>query len=165
MLSHDYRFVQVTQADLPMLHAWLAQPHVTATWGSPDDEIALIEGDLDGDTGLHIVHADRPIGYIQNWCPHLAGVPHFTDTMPGTRAIDTFLGEPAYLGQGHAITYVRQYAQLLHDAGAPQVVTDPRLSNPPGIAMYRAAGFVPGQVRRAEDNLQVQCMTFAPSSG
>ncbi len=164
MPRRDYRFVPVTRDDLPMLHRWLTAPHVAAIWGDPDDEIALIEGDLEGsDTRCHIVHADGPIGYVQDWCPHRAGVPHFADAPAGSRAVDTFLGETGCLGQGHARAYVRCYAERLIARGAPRAVTDPRLDNPRGIAMYRAAGFAPGPVRIAEDGARVRCMTFTPS--
>lgn len=119
MPRRDYRFVPVTRDDLPMLHRWLTAPHVAAIWGDPDDEIALIEGDLEGsDTRCHIVHADGPIGYVQDWCPHRAGVPHFADAPAGSRAVDTFLGETACLGQGHAKAYVRRYAERLIARGA-----------------------------------------------
>ncbi len=165
MPRHDYRFVPVTRADYPLLRRWLAEPHVAATWGEPEEEIALIEQDIDGgDCQMHVVHADAPIGFIQDWCPHLVGVPHMTDLPQGTRAIDTFLGEPAYLGQGHAKAYVRQYVDRLLVQGAPLVATDPRLDNSRGLAMYRGAGFRDYAQRRCETDEMVQVLTYTPSS-
>ncbi|MDJ0825224.1 MAG: GNAT family N-acetyltransferase [Rhodobacter sp.] len=160
----EYRFVEVTRADYPLLRRWLAEPHVADTWGEPDDEIALIEQEIDGgDCKMHIVHADTPIGYIQDW--DAVTEAHYRDLPTGTRAIDTLLGEPSHLGQGHAKRYVRQYADRLLTAGAPLVATDPRLTNPRGLAMYRAAGFQPHAQRRCETGETVQILTLAPSSG
>lgn len=158
-------FHTVTRADYDMLRGWLAQPHVTPVWGPPEHEIALIDTEIDGgDCKMHIVaKGGEAFAFIQNWCPHLAGVPHFTDAVPGTRAVDTFLGAPDYLGRGHAKAYVHQYAQILLDRGAPEVVTDPRLTNPRGIAMFRSAGFVPGEVRTCEDGEAGQNMHFRRS--
>ena len=155
----DYRFEPVTRADFPMLRRWLAEPHVVAVWGDPDEEIALIEWDLDGDDcKMHVVHAEVPIGYIQNWDARCEE--HFHDFPEGTRAIDTFLGEPRLLGQGHAKAFVRSYARSLIAGGAPLVVTDPRLSNPRGIAMYLAAGFQNGPRRPCETGEEVQILTY-----
>lgn len=161
-----FGFRPVQRGDDAMLLVWLAQPHVRATWGDPDRELALIHAEIDGgDCKMHVVTMDdRPVGFVQNWCPHLAGVPHFHDAPAGTRAVDMFLGEPDLLGCGVASGFVRAYASRLRAADAPAVVTDPRLTNPRGIAMYRRAGFVPGEIRIAEDGAQVRCMVFVPGN-
>ncbi|WP_116598065.1 GNAT family N-acetyltransferase [Primorskyibacter marinus] len=160
-----YEFRPVTRADYDMLRGWLGQAHVAPVWGPPEHEIALIDADIDGgDCQMHVVSQDGvAFAFIQDWCPHLAGVPHFTDTVPRTRAVDTFLGVPSFLGQCHAKAYVRQYAQTLLDGGAAEVVTDPRLTNPRGIAIFRGAGFIPGEVRPCEDGELVQNMHFRRS--
>ncbi|MDJ0629384.1 MAG: GNAT family N-acetyltransferase [Rhodobacter sp.] len=153
----------MTRADYPLLRRWLAERHVVGIWGSPDEEIALIEREIDGgDCQMHIVHAETPIGYIQNWDAHAEG--HYRDLPRGTRAIDTLLGEPGSLGKGHAKAYTRLYSDQLLSQGAPMVVADPRLTNSRGIAMYRAAGFRPHAQRRCETGEMVQILTYAPSS-
>ncbi len=159
MLRRDYRFEPVTRADFPMLRHWLAEPHVVAVWGDPDEEIAMMEYEMDGgDCRMHVVHLDMPIGYIQDWDAWCEA--HFQSLPEGTRAIDTFLGEPRLLGKGHAKAYVRQYARTLIDGGAPMVATDPRLTNPRGIAMYLAAGFQKGSRRPCETGEEVQILTY-----
>ncbi len=166
MPRREYRFVKVTRADYPMLRRWLAEPHVRETWGDPDEELALIDAEIDGgDCQMHVVHdGETPFAFIQNWGAHEAGVPHLKDLPKGTRAIDTLLGETSYLGQGHAKAYVRQYVDQLLAEGAPQVCTDPRLTNPRGLAMYRAAGFRDHAQRRCETGDMVQILTYVPSS-
>ena len=155
-----YEFRPVTRADYDMLRGWLGQGHVSPVWGPVEHEIALIDAEIDGgDCQMHVVGLEgAEFAFIQHWCPHLAGVPHFHDALPGTRAVDTFLGVPAFLGRGHAKAYVRQYAETLLKDGAPEVVTDPRVTNPRGISMFRGAGFVPGQIRPCEDGAMVQNM-------
>ncbi len=152
-------FEPVTRADLPLLRSWFATPHVVAVWGDSDEEIALIESEIDGgDCRMHIVHLDSPIGYIQNWDARCEA--HFQNLPEGTRAIDTLLGEMRFLGRGHAKAYVRKYARSLIDGGAPLVVTDPRISNPRGIAMYLGAGFHTDSRVRCETGEEVQILTY-----
>jgi aminoglycoside 6'-N-acetyltransferase len=161
MLRHDYRFVRVIRADYPMLRHWLAEPHVAAFWGDPDTEIALIDEEVDGgDCNMHVVWSDRPFAFVQDWGVHDYGAPHFRDTPPGTRGVDTFLGETAYHGKGHAKAYIRQYARALIASGAPMVVTDPSPDNLRAIAMWRGAGFLPGETRPSETGEPALCMTF-----
>jgi aminoglycoside 6'-N-acetyltransferase len=164
-MPHDYRFVPLTRADIPMLRGWLSEPHIGGWWGDPETEIALIEGDLDGgDCRMHVVHAGAPFAFVQDWGVHEARVPQFADTPAGTRGVDTFLGDPAYLGRGHARRYMRAYAKRLLAAGAPRVVTDPDPKNTRAVAAYRAAGFRGDAIRPCEDGSPVLVLTFDPNS-
>ena len=63
-----YSFTRVTRADYPLLRGWLAQPHVRAWWGDPEEEIALIDEDIEsGPTDMRLVaSADRPFAYVQD---------------------------------------------------------------------------------------------------
>ncbi|WP_305294883.1 GNAT family N-acetyltransferase [Phaeovulum sp.] len=162
MPPESYSFREVTRADYLQLRRWLAEPHVIAAWGPVEEEIALIEAEIDGgDCAMHLVAANgTPIGFIQDWGVHEAGVPHFADRPPGTRATDTFLGATSHLGKGHAKAYVRRYAEMLRASGAPAVVTDPRPTNPCGVAMYRGAGFEAFDTRICEEGIPAICMQF-----
>lgn len=164
-MPHEYRFVPVTRADYPMLRDWLSEPHIGGWWGDPETEIALIDEEIDGgDCKMHVVHADRPFAFVQDWDVHLAGVPQFAAMPKGTRGIDTFLGDPAYLGRGHARGFVRAYARRLRDAGVPCVVTDPDPANARAVAAYRAAGFRGDAVVPSEDGDPVLVLTFDPNT-
>lgn len=157
----EYRFRKVTRADYPLLRRWLAEPHIGGWWGDPDTEIALFEEDrLNGPTDMRIVHADAPFAYVQDYPCHHWPAPQYEGFPPGTRAMDTFLGDPAYLGRGHAKAYLRQRAQELLAAGAPAVVTDPDPANTRGVAAWRAAGFRGERIVPCEDGDPVLVLEF-----
>lgn len=166
MAEPAYAFVPLTRADMPMMRRWLAEPHVRAWWGAPDDEIAVIEQDLDhGPTDMRIVHhAEKPFAYVQDYPAHHWPMPHYADFPQGTRAVDTFIGVPSMLGKGHAARYLRQRAADLIAQGAPAVVIDPAPANTNAIRAYRAAGFEGADVRPCEDGAPVIVMQFRPRS-
>ena len=156
-----YKFVPVTRDDYPMLRRWLSEPHIGGWWGDPDTEIALIEEDLkDGPTDMRIVWADRPFAYIQDYPAHHWDMPQYALFPKGTRAVDTFLGDPTYLGQGHAARYLRQRAQELLDGGYCGVVVDPSPDNAAAVRAYRGAGFVGDTVVPSEDGDPVLVLSF-----
>jgi aminoglycoside 6'-N-acetyltransferase len=41
-----YAFRPMTTKDLPRIRQWLAEPHVREWWGDPDEQYALVSGDL-----------------------------------------------------------------------------------------------------------------------
>lgn len=161
-MRRDYEFIPVTRADFPMLGRWLDEPHVRAWWGPRDWELKLIEQDLGtGPTDMRIVRLDgRPFAYVQDYPAHHWDMPHYADMPAGTRAMDTFLGDPAYLGQGHAAGYLRQRTEELLDKGCPAVVIDPSPDNLRALRAYRAAGFEGDEIRPCEDGDPVVVMRF-----
>ena len=64
MPGRPYTFTRVTPQDLPMIRAWLEEPHVRR-WGDPAEQIALIAGDLDEPTmGCYLAAFEgRPFAY------------------------------------------------------------------------------------------------------
>lgn len=161
-----YSFPRVTRADYPLLRGWLAQPHVRAWWGDPDEEIALIEEDIDsGPTDMRLVAlGGHPFAYVQDYPAHHWPMPHYAAFPPGTRAVDTFLGDPAWLGRGHAPRYLRQRAAELLAAGATAVVIDPSPDNDRALGAYRRAGFIPRGIAPCEDGDPVMVMEFDPAA-
>jgi len=162
----DYDFPKVTRADYPLLSQWLSQPHIDGWWGSPSEEIALIEEDIDeGPTDMRLVALNgHPFAFIQDYDLADYPGPHLTDQPPCTRAIDTFLGDTGYLGKGHAPAYLRQRALQLLKAGATGILIDPDPANTRAISAYRKAGFENGPVRDCGDGHRAQVMTFTASS-
>lgn len=155
------RFLPLERAYYPLLRRWLALPHVHAWWGDPDAEIALMEEEIDtGPTRMFVVAtaAGEPFAFVQDW--DASEGPQFASLPPGSRAIDTFLGEPACLGRGHAGRYLRQRAEALLAEGVPAVGIDPDPRNARAIRAYAAAGFAGARIVPDERGAPVRIMRF-----
>lgn len=160
----DYSFPPLTRSDYARMRGWLDQPHVRAWWGDPDTEIALIDAEIDGDTAdLRLVaYQGRPFAYVQDYPAHHDPMPQYAEFPPGTRAMDTFLGEPDMLGQGHAARYLNLRAADLRRR-YPAVVIDPDPSNERAVRAYRRAGFRAIRTTTGETGKPVLVMAFDPT--
>ncbi|MEW9806183.1 GNAT family N-acetyltransferase [Mesorhizobium sp. ZMM04-5] len=138
-----YDFRAVTEDDLPLLAAWLAEPHLAEWWDDPETEIAAIREAMDSiETEPLIVELDgRPIAYLQSYDPHLEDDHPYQDQPFGTLGIDISIGPPDLVGKGHGSAIVRQYVELLLEEGAPRVIIDPHPENLRAIRAYEKAGF------------------------
>jgi RimJ/RimL family protein N-acetyltransferase len=147
---HPITFTPLRERDLPLLHAWLARPHVAAWW-QPTPTMAELQEDYlpaDGEPPqavAHIAHQrGEPIGFIQ--CYRVMGCgggwwPDETD--PGARGIDQFLADEVRLGQGLGRAMIRAFVErLFQDPAVTTVQTDPDPANQRAVRCYRAAGFV-----------------------
>lgn len=147
-----------------MLRKWLSEPHIGGWWDDPETEIALIEEDLEnGPTDMRVVWADKPFAYVQDYPANHWPMPQYEGCPKGTRAIDTFLGDPDYLGQGHAARYLHQRAKELIASGATAIVVDPDPKNHKAINAYRSAGFTGDKTYPCEDGDPVLVLTFTAS--
>ena len=45
-MTSAYTFRAMTAADLPLIRRWLGEAHVREWWGDPDEQFALVSGDL-----------------------------------------------------------------------------------------------------------------------
>jgi aminoglycoside 6'-N-acetyltransferase len=140
-----YAFRPLAADDLPLLDRWFRQPHVREWWDDPDRGAAEIAGHIDSDSVEPlIVELDgKPIGYIQNYDPHLEDDHPYADQPFGTLGIDLFIGEPELVGKGHGPALMRRLCELLFEEGAPRVVADPDPRNVRAIRAYEKAGFLP----------------------
>src|ERR1700756_189672 len=121
-----YAFQPMTSDDLPMIRRWLETPEVMCWWGEPDEQYALVSGDLDHPNMDQFIVAldDHPFGYIQ--CYGLGTWNHgFGAQPPKTRGIDQFIGETDMIRRGHGSGFIRQFADGLLTSGIPRIVTDP----------------------------------------
>jgi aminoglycoside 6'-N-acetyltransferase len=141
-MATDYVFRRMTTADLALIQNWLALPYVREWWGDPDEQYALVSGDLDEPAmDQYIVSLDRgPFGYLQcyalaAWNTGLGPQP------PGTRGIDLFIGQADMIGLGHGSALLRQFVDDLLRTGSRRVVTDPDPANFRAIRAYEKAGF------------------------
>ena len=137
-----YLFRAMTRDDLPVIRRWLETPEVARWWGTPDEQYALVSGDLDHPDmdQFMVALGDQPFGYIQ--CYALSTWNQgFGSQPPNTRGIDQFIGEPAMIGQGHGSAFIRQFADGLLASGIPRIVTDPDPDNARAVRAYTKAGF------------------------
>jgi RimJ/RimL family protein N-acetyltransferase len=137
--------------DLPLLHGWLARPHVRQWWGEPSSLAELAEdflpktNDQSGTRGFIALRGGEPIGFIQRYVVMGSGDGWWEDeTDPGARGIDQFLAHADQLGQGLGSAMVRAFvAQLFEDPAVSKVQTDPSPDNERAIRCYCRAGFEP----------------------
>lgn len=161
----DYNFNAVTKSDLPMLHQWLSEPHMRAHWGEAEKAFGEIVEHLgDPVVDIWIVSQDAPFAYVQDYPTHRWPMPHYADFPQGTRAIDVFIGAPAYLNKGHGSRFMRQHAEALLAKGYPAVAIDPSAENKPAIKAYRNAGFSGDTPKIDDDGLTVIPMLFKKES-
>ena len=138
-----YVFRPMTTADLPLIRRWLALPHVVEWWGDPEEQYALVSGDLDEPAmDQFIVSIDGgPFAYIQ--CYDLTEWNSGFGAHPlGTRGIDQFIGEPDMIERGHGSGLIRAFVEDRLQGGAPRIVTDPDPANGRAVRAYEKAGFV-----------------------
>lgn len=160
----DYAFRPMTRADYPRFKDWLAQPHIDGWWAEGGTELRLIEQDMGkpedapDHVDMRIVeHSGHPFAYIQDYNAHAFGAPHYAGQPDGARAIDTLLGDPAFLGQGHGSGYIAARLSELRRTH-PVILTDPDPANTRAIAAYTRAGFRPLARTPCEDGDLVQVM-------
>ncbi len=155
----EITFRALRASEVPLLHSWLAEPHV-ALWWEPATTLREVEGDylprLSGDDVLplaapagvtqYLAYDDEtPFAFIQayrvmahqdeGWWPE--------ETDPCALGIDQFIGVPEKLGRGLGTALVRAFVTKLFDDDprVTRVQADPSPDNARAIAMYRRAGF------------------------
>lgn len=138
-----YDFRDVTEADLPMLAKWLAEPHLAEWWGDADEAVAEIQEAMESvETEPLIVELNgKPIAYLQSYDPHLEEGHPYQDQPFGTLGMDISIGDPSLVGVGHGSAIVKQFVAQLFEEGCPRVIIDPDPANARAIRAYEKAGF------------------------
>lgn len=143
-MDAPYHFRPAAMADLALLRRWREEPDVLPWWGAWQYPEAEFEAHLaDPAMALWIVELEgRPFAFTQDYACH-AWDPHpFRYLPPGSRGVDTYIGEPDMLGRGHGSALLRAQCDRLFAAGAPAIGTDPHPDNLRARRAYRKAGFV-----------------------
>ena len=143
-------FRAMRRDDLPLLHEWLARPHVAEWWDGVPTLVEL-ENDygpaLDGRVALWCYIAyegDTPVGFLQS---NVAAASHadgwwLDEHDPGVHGIDQFLADGDRLGRGLGTRMVRAFVdRLFEDPAVTRVQTDPSPGNRRAIRCYEKAGF------------------------
>ena len=138
-----YAFRPAALQDLPLLQHWLRTPEVVRWWGNAEEQALLLREDLEEPCMvMRIVSFEgRPFAYAQDYAVHIWPQQHFARLLPGSRAIDSFIGEPDMIGRGHGSTYLKLVAERLWAEGAPVVAVDPDVDNLRARRAYEKAGF------------------------
>jgi len=144
----DFRLL--TTADLPLLHEWLARPHVTEWW-APSPTLAELEAEhgpvIAGREPMRSYFAftgDAPIGYVQWYVPALTHADGWwlEEHDPGVRGIDQFLANADELGKGLGTRMISAFVrQLFDDPAVTRIQTDPDPRNARAIRCYEKVGF------------------------
>ena len=139
-----YGFRAATEDDLPLLAAWLAEPHVREWWGEPDEALAELKQVMEEDSvePLIVELNGKPIAYLQCYDPHLEDDHPYQDQPFGTLGLDITIGPPEMLGVGHGSAIIEQFSEELFEEGAPRLIIDPHPTNARAIRAYEKAGFV-----------------------
>jgi aminoglycoside 6'-N-acetyltransferase len=136
-----YPIRAVTEADLPLIGAWRARPHVVEWWGEPDVEPEA-EKLADPRIAMWLVEQDgRPFAFIQDYAVHDWDPHPFSYLPPGARGLDLFIGEPDMVGRGHGSRFLRQHVEWLFGQGVPAAGAHPHPDNLRARRAYEKADF------------------------
>lgn len=144
-----FSFRPLVLADLPLLHEWLARPHIAGWWGGPRSLAELKQEygpltDQQSTTRPYVALGDgAPIGFIQSYVAMGSGDGWWPNEQdPGVRGIDQFLAHPQQLGRGLGTAMVRAFVRhLFADPAVTRIQTDPSPGNSRAIRCYEKAGF------------------------
>jgi aminoglycoside 6'-N-acetyltransferase len=142
-MSPPYTFRLVARSDLLRLDVWLQAPEIVSWWGEPAEQAELLRTDID-DPRMQmelVLYKGQPFAYLQSYEVHAWPQPHLEHLPIGSRAIDTFIGEPTMIGRGHGSSYLRIKAMQLRADGVPVVAIDPIEANRRALRAYTKAGF------------------------
>ena len=151
MISLKISFRPVIENDLPLLSAWIGEPHWQAWWGEVEEEIGYIKDMLDGrDTTRPFIFQvnGEDTGYIQVWsiadqialgwdCKE-----PWLNMVPGDSVgVDLSIGSAAHLAKGIGTKALKAFVQKLRDEGYQKILIDPERTNLRAVQCYRKAGF------------------------
>lgn len=139
-----YGLVPLRCRDLPLLARWLHRPQVRAWWGRPIAELASIRRHrVSPWVACYVITCrGRPIGYLQCYDPAGDNFRILPIDRRGTRGIDLFIGEPAFLGKGHGAAVLRLVSDsLLARPEVRRVISDPDPGNRASLRAFEKAGF------------------------
>lgn len=152
-MADEIGFRPMTAADLPLLRAWMAQPHWRRWWGDPETEIGFVEDMLAGRDGTRPFLIERdgaPVGYIQAWSvaearvePWLTEAPWLVHLPDDAVGVDLSIGPEALLSQGIGTAALQAFVARLRAEGHDHIVIDPDPANGRARRAYEKAGFQP----------------------
>ena len=142
----------MTTEDLPLMHRWINQDADVRRWWSKDagpfqkivDKYAPRIAGKEPTRGYIIAHADKPIGYIQEYRigdnPEWARVVQIDEAAAG---VDLFIGEADFRDRGLGAALLREFLRQVVFArpGVASCIIGPEHTNVRALRSYEKAGF------------------------
>ena len=156
----NFTFRKLKSTDLPLVRRWLDAPHVKAWWPDAERHIAMMLDDLNSPgVDMNIVSLiDHPFAFVVDYNANAYGQPQYADLPPGARAMDSFVGDSAFMGQGHASGYLSARVRDLRMKHS-MIAVAPNTKDIHAINIYNQAGFKKRRLANARDGSLVQVMT------
>ena len=132
-----------TPADLPLLHSWHGKPHVIAATGGDDWgwEAELARNPPWREQFIAEV-GGHPIGFLQIIDPAHEDSKYWGCIAEGHRAIDIWIGDDDYLGQGYGTQMMEQAIERsFAEPSVTAILVDPLKSNVRAHRFYERLGF------------------------
>ena len=155
--SPSFQLRNATLLDLETILEWEEKPHLQDPDTMGDEEYndwnwpyELARKDLPWRFQLIAECNQRPIGVIQIIDPALEESHYWgEDCPPNLRALDIWIGEEEYLGQGYGTEMMKQALRdyCFSDPTVEAALVDPMASNPKAHRFYQKFGFVPEGIR------------------
>ena len=142
------------------MRQWLATAHVRAWWPDAEKQAALMEQDMNNPKiDMYVVSLiNRPFAYLHDHDVRTFSMVHYADLPPGTRVLDTFVGDTDFLSQGHSAGYIDARVRDLR-IHYPMVAVAPNTTDMRTISIYTQAGFRKRRLAPSRDGRLLQVMT------
>jgi ribosomal protein S18 acetylase RimI-like enzyme len=152
------------ERDLPRLHSWLQQPHVSRWWGDPAETLKEVAERPRGGGEALITAAGVPVGYVRWQVPareelDAAGLYEVPDEVVD---IDIAIGEVEQLGRGIGSAALAILRERLTREGVTMVMLATSVQNERAVRAYEKAGFTRRRQFIDTDGGAYELMAFEP---
>jgi aminoglycoside 6'-N-acetyltransferase len=142
------------------MRQWLDTAHVKAWWPDAERHAALMLQDMDNpqiDMRLVALN-DHPFAYIHDHDARSFGLVEYADLPTGARVVATFVGDRAFMGQGHSAAYIDARTRALR-VNYPMIAVGPSTTDTQAISVYAQARFLKRRIAPTGSGRLVQVMT------
>lgn len=166
MTSEDDLYIRpAVAADAALLYAWDKKPHVMAATSNDASKAFDAEWEkelLPRDDGTYFLIAEVdgiPVGAMQVINPATERSHYWGAVASNLRAIDIWIGEEAYIGQGYGTRMMMHVIeQCFSCADVEAILIDPLANNLRSHTFYKRLGFV--FVERRQFDEDSDCFVF-----
>jgi RimJ/RimL family protein N-acetyltransferase len=147
----DLAFRPLQRNELPLLHEWLARPHVARWWNEGErtlDQVVAhylpaLEG-TDPTDHFMVVLGGRRVGFMETYL--IADHPEWDAVVhagPGVAGVDLFIAEPELTGHGLGTELLKRFVDeiVFAPASTTACVSDVDVDNAASLRAFEKAGF------------------------